>query len=154
MKDKILKEIREMVEGEFGYSLDNKTREQRYVLARAVYYKLCYHHTKIGLTDIGRSLDKHHATVLHGLKVFDSFKIQPAFYKHELDIYHKISDVLKEEPVEEITIMEKIKREKEEVLKIHQEISEKYLRLKEKHNRMLKFYSKYEKKAVEHFVEL
>lgn len=154
MKDEILREIREMVEGEFKFSLDNKTRKQRYVLARAVYYRLCHEHTNIGLTDIGRSLEKHHATVLHGLKVFNLFKVQPALYKYELDIYRKISALLTIDPIEDMTIVEKIQKEKEEVLKIHSDMSKKYLELKEKHNRMLKYYSKYEKRAVEQFVEL
>ena len=154
MKDEILREVRDMVEAEFGFSLRSETRQKKYVLARAVYYRLCYQHTSCNLTEIGQSLDKHHATVLHGLKVFNSFKLQPSIFKRELEVYKSVSRHLTVDPIEEMTVVQKIQKEKEEVLKIHRDMSEKYIRLKEKHNRMLKYYSKYEKIAVEQFVEL
>ena len=153
-KKKVLKEIRDLVESEFGYSIDSKTRERKFIIARAIYFKLAFDNTNCSLAVLGRSLNKHHATVLHALKCFDAYTIQPKLYQHELAIYQSINAELKENPIEQVTLLESIQMEKEEVLKIYKDINKRYMELKQKHNRMLKFYSKYEKKAVKNFVEL
>ena len=55
----------------FSEDWDSKTKTQSKVFERAIYYKLSKEFTKISLAEIGRRINKDHATVLHGLKVFE-----------------------------------------------------------------------------------
>lgn len=160
--EKTLKEIRKVVEQEFNLNINKKIRSNEYVYARAVYYKLCKVITQAPLADIGKTLNKNHATVLHGIRIFDSFLIQKVFYKTELSIYKKILDVYTEDKEKNpSTLIEKIKaeklklsKEKQEVIKIYQDINNKYLELKRKHNHMLKFFCKYEPNAYDKYAEI
>lgn len=157
--EKILKEIRSIVEQEFNLNLNNKTRKREYVFARAVYYKLCREITNNSYDDIGKTLDKDHATVLHGVRIFDTFLMQKALFKYELSIYNKVMEVYTDESDKNpSTLIEKIKaeklklqKEKQEVIKIYQDINNQYLDLKKKHNHMLKFFSKYEPNAYDKY---
>lgn len=45
-----------------------KTRTKDIVEARAIYYYLCDKYTLLSLSDIGATVGKGHATVIHGLK--------------------------------------------------------------------------------------
>lgn len=72
-----LEEIKEVVEQETNEQLDIRNRKREVVYARAVYFKLCKEHTRNSLARIGRSVGKDHATVLHGIKVFD----------YQIDVY-------------------------------------------------------------------
>ena len=145
----ILQEIKDLVDSEFGFDINVKNRKQSVVFARAVYYRLCREYTKASLYEIGELLSKNHATVLHGLKLFKTFQIQPKHFRRELEIYKAISSELSDSPKQESTLLERIQKEKQEVLKIHAEIQDKYMNLKDKHNRMLKYFSKYERNAYE-----
>ena len=157
--EKILKEIRSIVEQECNLNLNNKTRKREYVFARAVYYKLCREITNNSYDDIGKTLNKDHATVLHGVRIFDTFLMQKALFKYELSIYNKVMEVYTDESDKNpSTLIEKVKaeklrlqKEKQEVLKIYQDINTQYLDLKKKHNRMLKFFSKYEPNAYDKY---
>lgn len=160
--EKILKEIRNIVEQECNLHLTAKTRKQEYVYARAVYYKLCREITNNSYDDIGKTLNKDHATVLHGVRIFDTFLMQKALFKYELSIYNKVMEVYTDESDKNpSTLIEKVKaeklrlqKEKQEVIKIYQDINTQYLDLKKKHNHMLKFFSKYEPNAYDKYAEV
>lgn len=66
-----LRQIRQLIEDQVGFSLDLKTRKRDVVLARAVYYKVARdfrgERNQMSLSDIGKELGKNHATVLHAL---------------------------------------------------------------------------------------
>ena len=66
-----LDKIKEIVEIETDSDLKVKSRQREIVYARSIYYKLCKTHTRATLSSIGKSVKKDHATVLHGLRVFD-----------------------------------------------------------------------------------
>jgi|TARA_R100000482_G_scaffold124922_1_gene79929 hypothetical protein len=68
-----IKNIKKIVEEETGYDLLNKSRKQELVYARAMYYKLCREYSLNSLQTIARSVNKNHATVLHGIKLFDNW---------------------------------------------------------------------------------
>tara|TARA_S200002703_G_scaffold21913_1_gene18605 strand:+ start:2681 stop:3085 length:405 start_codon:yes stop_codon:yes gene_type:complete len=72
-----LEKIKEVVEQETNEQLNVRNRKREVVYARAIYFKLCKEHTRNSLTRIGKSVGKDHATVLHGIKVFD----------HQIDVY-------------------------------------------------------------------
>jgi len=65
-----IEKIKEIVETETGIELNNKSRRTELVYTRAMYYNLCREYTLHSLDVIGKSVDKNHATVLHGLKLY------------------------------------------------------------------------------------
>ena len=88
-----LKQIREIVESHIKIDLSNKSRIQKFVYARAMYFKLCREYTLFSYKDIGASIKKNHATVIHGVKLFDdwiSLHEQPCINK-----YHKMDDEIR-----------------------------------------------------------
>ena len=62
--------IKEIVETETGIDLTNPSRRAELVYTRALYFNLCREYTMHPLEVIGNSVGKHHATVLHGIKLF------------------------------------------------------------------------------------
>tara|TARA_Y100001973_G_C5198660_1_gene336065 strand:- start:1543 stop:1992 length:450 start_codon:yes stop_codon:yes gene_type:complete len=146
---KALEEIKDMVNAELRLDINSKTRKSQYVYARTVYYRLCKEFTGYSLYSIAGVLKKNHATVLHGLKMFNRFKLQPKLYSNELKAYQKIHKQLEDiaTPIlknETTSLTETIYNEK-------CDIEKKYKELKVKHNRMLKFFSKYEENAYEKY---
>jgi len=72
-----LTEIKQIVELYSSKAIDEETRKQNIVFIRAIYYRLARTLTLESLNSIGRVLNKNHATVLHGLKIFPSvYKIK------------------------------------------------------------------------------
>jgi len=66
-----LETIKDYIEANIKVSLKKKTRARDMCYARAVYYKLAKRYTVQSLTSIGKLVNRDHATVLHGLKLFD-----------------------------------------------------------------------------------
>ncbi len=81
-----IKKIKELVENNTNINLVTKNRRREVVYARSIYYKLCKEHTRESLSVIGKSVKRDHATVLHGIKVFDQ---QISVYKDAIE-YHKV----------------------------------------------------------------
>lgn len=65
--------IRRIVEKHSQLDLSNSSRVRNLVYTRALYFKLCRTYTLYPLSVIGESVGKDHATVLHGLKLFDQW---------------------------------------------------------------------------------
>jgi len=65
---KQLDEIKKYIESSLKIKLKYKTRQRKYVYARALYFKLAKEYTKYNLTEIGGSMNVNHATVLHAIK--------------------------------------------------------------------------------------
>jgi len=57
-----------VVNKHFGIDIAEKTRKFEYVFARACYYYLCRKFGGFSFSKIAKSVNKNHATVLHGLK--------------------------------------------------------------------------------------
>ena len=88
-----LKAIRNEVVNKFNADITKKNRNRELVYGRAVYYKLCKNLTSHSLTDIGSFICKDHATVLHGLKVFETFELKNDYYY--LNAYEEMFNKLK-----------------------------------------------------------
>ena len=69
----ILKNIAQMVNNELNADIYISKREQRNVFARAVYYKLARVFTPYSYQRIAQEVNKHHATALHGERMYDNF---------------------------------------------------------------------------------
>lgn len=92
-----LEKILEIVEKETKTILSSKNRRRETVYARSIYYKLARKTTRNSLAKIARLVRRDHATVLHGLKVFDE---QISVYEDSreyLEIYNKLLIYIKKE---------------------------------------------------------
>lgn len=86
--------IKKRINEFFGIDIDEPTRIEKYVEARMIYYWLCYYFTNMNLSKIAKTVNKNHATVLHGIKNF------PIFMETDKDFKEKflaIYETLKEE---------------------------------------------------------
>ena len=83
-----LEKIKSLVEKAVNKNLSQANRERSLVYTRAVFYKLCRQHTREALAAIGKVLDKDHATVLHGIKLFDDIIVR--YEKQYYNLYKKL----------------------------------------------------------------
>ena len=65
-----MKNIRHVIEKFYKLDISTKTRKLKYVYARAIYFELCYNYTKHTYSQIAKTLDMNHSTVLHSIKSF------------------------------------------------------------------------------------
>ncbi len=142
--------IKEIVDNYFELNLKRNTRKRNYVEARAIFYKLCREFTKLSLEQIGKQVDRDHASVLHGIKSLNNWVEQDNRIKNNLRILRgKVRN---------------FENEKDNVIELDESIVLKYVQLKEqvkeqdeiindlrkaladitdKHARREKFYQKY-----------
>ena len=81
--------IRNAVESLFNTQIHISSREREIVYMRSIYYKLCKEFTFESLTKIGNTVNKDHATVIHGLKIFENI-INPLWEKDYYQKYLKL----------------------------------------------------------------
>ncbi len=118
-------QIKLAVSKELGLNLSKNTRNRSYVYGRAIYFKLCKEFSHATLFEIGKSVGREHASVIHGLNVFDMI----AMYNDSIiNVYTKLRDRLVKENEESLKkyneeIYYKIKYEK--LLAEHEELLEK-----------------------------
>jgi len=87
-----IKEIKHLVERELELDLNHPSRLRARVYARAVYFKLCKQHTLCSLKEIGLSVGRDHASVLHGIKIFDDVIVEYEINLYE--VYDKLSKLI------------------------------------------------------------
>ena len=85
--------IKNSVQNTFNTFIDVRSRKREVVYMRAIYYKLCKEFTFESLVKIGKTINKDHATVIHGLKVFDNV-INPTWEKSYYNKYLKLQEHL------------------------------------------------------------
>ena len=133
-----LNQIKNMLIDLFKNDFSKKNRQRHNVYQRAVFFRLCRDLTPYALTDIGAVLDKDHASVLHGLKLFKNFKIWGEDIY--LSIYNEARLKLKERynfanPHANMTVEERYK----ELFMNHIILKEKYYKTKEELNKIRNF---------------
>ena len=69
-----LTQIKNLLIDLFNNDFTKQNRQRHNVYQRAVYYRLCRDLTPHALTDIGATINKGHASVIHGLKLYRNFK--------------------------------------------------------------------------------
>lgn len=85
-----LQKIKKLVENYYGFRLNFKTRPRTLINALKVYTQLSrirmhsYH-------SIAKSVDKHHATIIHHYKSFNTIDL------YDLNIYNSCLDIIKDE---------------------------------------------------------
>ena len=83
--------IRNAVNNAFNKQIQERTRRRDVVYPRAIYYKLAQDYSGESLAKIGRAVDKDHATVIHGLKLFENV-INPLWEKNYHNKYLKLKE--------------------------------------------------------------
>ena len=121
-----LADIKHFVENELKINISRNTRKREYVYARAIFFKLCKEFSHQTLSKIGEFVGRDHASVIHGLYVFDVI----ALHKDSiLNSYTKIRNEIFEETEDDLRKYNrenyyKIKYEK--LLEEHQELQKRY----------------------------
>ena len=85
--------IRNAVNNAFNKKIQETTRRRDVVYPRAIYYKLAQDYSGESLASIGRTVSKDHATVIHGLKLFENV-INPLWEKNYHNKYLKLKEQL------------------------------------------------------------
>jgi len=130
-----LNQIKNILIDLFKNDFSKKNRQRHNVYQRAVFFRLCRDLTPYALTDIGAVIDKDHASVLHGLKLFKNFKIWGEDVY--LSIYNEARLKLKERynfanPHANMTVEERYK----ELFMNHIILKEKYYKTKQELDKM------------------
>ncbi len=71
MNEITLQGIRTMLTRRIQLNLAKNIRRREYVYGRALYFKLAKEFTSSSYKEIGSLVDRDHASVIHGLKVFE-----------------------------------------------------------------------------------
>ena len=123
--------IKNIVEKEFGLDITKRTRRREYVEARAIYYGLLRDYTTLGLANIGRSIKKNHATVLHGQRNLKDWLVVD---KRIMEIYSKLEGKLKRIVAENPKAFSEIRDTEDYYEAKYFQLKRKYEKLKEKLN--------------------
>tara|TARA_Y100000401_G_C8174361_1_gene150785 strand:+ start:83 stop:478 length:396 start_codon:yes stop_codon:yes gene_type:complete len=90
--------IKQLVEEETGYDLLNPRQTRDRVYIRSVYFKLCRNNTLSSYNKIGKSVKKNHATVMHGINLYD--ETLSRFEKAYVELYKKIEFKLRNKNID------------------------------------------------------
>jgi hypothetical protein len=142
--------IKEIVENYFEISISRNTRKRQYVEARAIYFKLCRIFTQLSLEQIGKSVNRDHASVLHGIRSINTWEEVDKRMNNNMRILkNKIINyqVEKDKTVElnesivlkYIQLKEQVKWQEEMIQKLNTDLNE----ITIKHDKREKFYVKY-----------
>tara|TARA_R110002051_G_scaffold5699_1_gene28876 strand:- start:55 stop:564 length:510 start_codon:yes stop_codon:yes gene_type:complete len=89
---KSLEIIKKLVETELDVNLNDESRERDLCYTRYIFYKLCKDFTFSTLAQIGSVVNKHHTSVVSGLKQFDNITFTND--RQYLNPYHQLRDSL------------------------------------------------------------
>jgi len=142
--------IKEIVERYFEINISRNTRKRQYVEARAIYFKLCREFTQLSLGQIGESVNRDHASVLHGVRSINNWVQVDKRMNNSMHILkNKIINyqVEKDETVElnesivlkYLELKDQVKNQQEIIDKLSSDLKE----ITDKHTKREKFYKKY-----------
>ena len=142
--------IKQIVESYFEISISRNTRKRQYVEARAIYFKLCRIFTQLSLEQIGKSVNRDHASVLHGCRSINTWvEVDKRMNNNMRILKNKIVNyqIEKDKTVElnesivlkYIQLKEQVKWQEEMIQKLNTDLNE----ITIKHDKREKFYTKY-----------
>ena len=142
--------IKEIVENYFELSISRNTRKRQYVEARAIYFKLCREFTQLSLEQIGESVNRDHASVLHGVRSINTWvQVDKRMNNSMRILKNKIINyqIEKDETVElnESIVLKyiQLKEQVKELEVMNKTLSTELNEITEKHNKREKMYIKY-----------
>jgi|TARA_B100001059_G_C17614252_1_gene466182 chromosomal replication initiation ATPase DnaA len=81
-----LQGIKGMVSRKLQIGIGSPIRQRNYVYGRAIYYKLAKEFTHHTFKDIGQVVKKDHASVIHGMKVFEVIEM---YSDNMMNVYYE-----------------------------------------------------------------
>ena len=142
--------IKEIVESYFELSISRNTRKRQYVEASAIYFKLCREFTQLSLEQIGESVNRDHASVLHGVRSINTWVEVDKRMNNSMHILrNKIINyqIEKDETVElnESIVLKyiQLKEQVKELEVMNKTLSTELKEITEKHDKRERFYLKY-----------
>ena len=88
-------QIKTKVENHFGFFINVRSRKRHLVDARKIYFGLCREFTKKSLAEIGRSMERDHASALHNIRSCrDLFQTDPEFKKHYITLFREVNALI------------------------------------------------------------
>lgn len=148
MKNK-LNRVREIVEKEVGLDLSSKDNHNDYVNARCIYFQISKDLADYGwvysLEKIGKSIDKHHSTVIHSTKhrfpkIMQRNEYRILYYKLKKQIVEEVTDCVIDGTESEVEMFETNRLLKLEILKVKELHENEMDMLKKTHNLLLDKY--------------
>jgi len=118
----------------FNNDFTKRNRQRHNVYQRAVYFALCRDLTPFALVDIGAVVDRDHASVLHGIKLFKNFKDWNEDWY--LEVYNKARIQLKEDLELKFKKHISIEDRYKELFLSHLILKEKYAKIKQELDKM------------------
>ena len=126
--------IKNLVEEEFNVQIIRKTRRREYVEARAMYYKLLLDKKNMTLTQIAKTLNKNHATVLNAKRRLRDWMETDSNIENIYRGLEKRVDAMIGKFPEKFN---KTKTERQLYISQYEELETKYRALKGRHNLLL-----------------
>jgi chromosomal replication initiation ATPase DnaA len=127
-----LSQIKILVSKDLKINIKKNSRIRKYVYGRAIYFKLCKEFTHASLAEIGESVNREHATVIHGLEVFNMI----ALYNDTImSSYNRIRNALLQEGNQALKRYSEVhywRIKYEDLLKDHDELLRAHLDLERK----------------------
>lgn len=142
--------IKEIVDNYFEINLKRNTRKRQYVEARAVFYKLCREFTKLSLEEIGKQVNRDHASVLHGIRslnnwieydnrIKNNLRILRNKVRHFEDEKDNVIELDESIVLKYVQLKEQVKEQDEIINDLRNSLKD----ITEKHERREKFYQRY-----------
>lgn len=126
--------IKNLVEEEFNVQIIRKTRRREYVEARAMYYKLLLDKKNMTLTQIAKTLNKNHATVLNAKRrLRDWMETDSNIESIYRGLEKRVDAMIGKFPEK----FNKTKTERQLYISEYEELQTKYRALKGRHNLLL-----------------
>ena len=142
--------IKEIVESYFELSISRNTRKRQYVEARAIYFKLCREFTQLSLEQIGKSVNRDHASVLHGVRSINTWVQVDKRMSNSMHILRNKIVNYQIETDETVELNESIvlkyiqlKEQVKELEEMNKTLSTDLKEITEKHDKREKFYVKF-----------
>lgn len=88
----IVNELKDIIEKDLRIDIDNPSRVRPIVEARFMYYHILHKYYNFSLNQIGATVNKDHATVLHGLRQFENLYEFDSFFKEKFVSFELLVD--------------------------------------------------------------
>lgn len=105
-----LQEIKDEIDNYYDINISDKSRKLEYIEGRCIFYDLALHFNPVSFryARVGKALNKHHATVMHGLKTFESLYMCDSNFRKN---YQILKDKIKLKIDSIIEIEEELEKE-------------------------------------------
>jgi hypothetical protein len=121
-----LEKLIDLVIEHTGIDIRNKRRKMEYVMARCIYFKIAYDDLHIAsLHQIGDSLGKDHATVLHSVRTsfYQLEKYFPTLYRKYLTILDLVRGIKSgDRPAERDLVEDRLQQKDNEIESLNRQI--------------------------------